>query len=222
MSNGTFFLLALWSAVAPQTLAVELYLLGGEKGLRRGWTFVAGLMFTSLVAGALVAWGMGDLGIHVGQIGGGRRFPVAYMVIGALLIAFAVYIVWRHVRADTRPTRAARVKESSRLDHLVGSGWVALGVGLLFGMPGIPYALALAGAEDRPPIIMAAAIVVFSIITNVCGWAPAVWCSISGQKALGRLASLRAAAGRHHVVIIAAVLAVVGAYLVVFGIVTAS
>ena len=53
-----FFELALISSVSPQTLAVVLYLLGGTRGLRHAWLFVAGTLLTSLASGALVAYGI--------------------------------------------------------------------------------------------------------------------------------------------------------------------
>lgn len=216
-----FLALALLSSIAPQTLAVSLYLLGGRHGVRHAWLFVTGLMLTSLGAGVLVAIGMGDLGIHVGDIGHGRRFPAVYITLGILALLFAGYVLWRHIRARSHPRHAERERDERRLDRMVESSWVAFGVGLMFGMPGVPYALALAEATGSGAAHMLWVIVGFSLITNSWGWIPCVWFMFDRERALRRLTALRASVARHHVAIIVTVLALVGIYLVIFGIVTA-
>lgn len=212
--------LLLWCSVSPQTLAVSLYLLGGNRGLRHAWIFVSGSLASSIGAGIVVAVGMGDLGIHIGRTGGGDRFPWAYITGGVLLIGFAGYVVWRHIRARSRPRHRDRARAERRLERMVDSSWVAFGVGLMFGFPGVPYALGLAKATDGSAWFMLGLIIVFSLVTTCWGWIPCLWCMAQPRKAVRRLQALRAAVGRHRVAIIAAILLIVGMYMVIFGIVT--
>ena len=216
----SFFELALISSISPQTLAVVLYLLGGTRGLRHAWLFVTGTLLTSLVSGGLVAYGIVDLGIRPTGLGNGRHFPVVYMAAGALLVAFAGYILWRHVHARTRPHKHDRAREEARLDRMVESSKVSFAVGLIFGLPGVWYALALVETTGNGIGFTVATIVVFSLISYSWGWIPILWFMADRQRALRMLTALRAAAGRHRIAIVVTVLVLVGAYLMVLGVLT--
>lgn len=216
----SFFELALISSISPQTLAVVLYLLGGTRGLRHAWLFVTGTLVTSLVSGGLVAYGIVDLGIRPTGLGNGRHFPIVYMAAGALLIAFAGYVLWRHVHARTRRHKHDRAREEARLDRMVESSKVSFAVGLLFGMPGVWYALALVETTGHGAWFTLATVVVFSVISYSWGWIPILWFMADRQRALPRLTALRAAAGRHRIAIVVTVLVLVGAYLIVLGVLT--
>lgn len=215
-----FFELALISSVSPQTLAVVLFLLGGTRGLRHAWLFVTGTLITSLVSGGLVAYGIVDLGIRPSGLGDGMRFPAVYITGGVLLLLFAAYILWRHVHARTRPREHDRKREDARLDRMVESSKVSFAVGLLFGLPGVWYALALVETTGHGAWFTLATIVVFSLISYSWGWIPILWFMADRQRALRRLTALRAAADRHHIAIIVTVLVLVGAYLIVLGVLT--
>lgn len=216
-----FFELALISSVSPQTLAITLFLLGGTRGLRHAWLFVGGTLFTSIVAGLAVAAGIGDLGIHVGGAGGGHRFPGIYIGLGVVLVLFAAYIWWRHVRARSHPRQKDRTREERRLNRMVESSWVALGVGLAFGMPGVPYALALAETSGRGMLFTLGTVLVFSVISYSWGWIPNVWFMLDRARAVRVLTRFRVAIARHDIAIVTVVLTIIGIYLVAFGIVTA-
>ncbi|MFM8828081.1 MAG: GAP family protein [Actinomycetota bacterium] len=215
-----FFELALISSVSPQTLAVVLYLLGGTRGLRHAWLFVAGLLITSVTSGALVAYGIVDLGIRPTGLGDGRRFPAVYITAGILLLLFAGYVLWRHLHARSRPREHDRRKEDARLERMVESSKVSFAVGLLFGLPGVWYALALVETTGHGAWYTAATIVVFSLISSAWAWIPILWFMADHQRALRMLTALRTAAGRHRIAIIVAVLVLVGTYLIVLGVLT--
>lgn len=213
--------LALLSSISPQTLAVVLYLLGGRRGLRHAWLFVAGLLLMSIASGVLVAVGMVDLGIHLDGLGGGRRFPTVYLVGGILLVLFAAYVLVRHARARTLLARPDRAREERRLERMVESSWVSFGVGLVFGLPGVWYALALAEASGDGSGRTLAAVLVFSVISYAWAWIPVLWFMADHQRALRLLTRLRAAVGRHRIAIVVTVMLLVGGYLIVLGILTA-
>ncbi len=215
-----FFELALVSSVSPQTLAVVLFLLGGNRGLRHAWLFAFGTLLTSVVSGLLVATGIGDLGIHVDGFGNGRHFPTADLMGGILLIAFAAYVLWRHLRARSHPHRPDRTREERRLARMVESSRVSFVVGLIFGLPGIWYALALAETSGHGAGFTLAVVLVFSVISYSWAWGPIVWFMADGQRALRVLAGMRSVVGRHRIAIVVAVLVLVGVYLVVLGILT--
>ena len=215
-----FFELALISSVSPQTLAVVLYLLGGTRGLRHAWLFVSGTLITSLASGALVAYGIVDLGIHPAGLGDGMHFPVVYITAGVLLLLFAAYVLWRHVHARTRPREHDRAREDARLERMVESSKVSFVVGLIFGLPGVWYALALVETTGHGVGFTIATIVVFSLISYSWGWIPILWFMADHQRALRMLTALRAAAGRHRIAIIVTVLVLVAAYLIVLGVLT--
>ncbi len=216
-----FVELALLSSISPQTLAVVLYLLGGNRGLRHAWLFVAGLLVMSVASGLLVVAGMVDLGIHVEGLGGGRRFPAVYLTGGILLVLFAGYVGIRHLRARSRPSRPERSREEHRLERMVESSWVSLGVGLVFGLPGVWYALALAEVSGDGTGRTLSTVVVFSLISYSWAWIPVLWFMAERDRALRILTRLRAAAGRHRVAIVMMVLLAVGAYLIALGVLTA-
>ena len=215
-----FFELALLSSISPQTLAVVLFLLGGKKGLKHAWLFVGGTLFTSVVAGLVVAIGLGDLGIHLNGLGNGHRFPGIYIGLGVLLMLFAAYVLARHLRARSRPRKHDRTREEQRLNHMVASSWVALGVGLIFGMPGPGYALALAETSGRGMLFTVGTVLVFSVISYSWGWIPNVWFMCDRQRAVRRLTAFRAAIAKHDIAIIVTVLMIIGLYLTVVGIAT--
>jgi hypothetical protein len=215
-----FFELAVLSSISPQTLAVTLFLLGGQKGLKHAWLFVSGTLITSVVAGLVVAAGLGDLGIHLNGVGGGTNFPGIYITLGVLVLLFAAYVWWRHVRARLNPHKKDRTRETRRLNHMVESSWVALGVGLVFGMPGVGYALALAEVSGRSWGFILAAVIVFSLISYSWGWIPNVWYMLDRDRAVRVLTRFRAAIAKHDIAIITVVLIIVGLYLVIFGLVT--
>ena len=215
-----FFELALLSSISPQTLAVVLFLLGGRNGLKHAWLFVGGTLFTSVVAGLVVAVGIGDLGIHMNGLGNGHKFPGVYITLGLLLIGFAAYVLVRHLRARSRPKKKDRTREDRRLNHMVESSWVALGVGLVFGMPGPGYALALAETSGRGMAFTLGTVLVFSVISYSWGWIPNVWFMCDRQRAVRRLTAFRAAIAKHDIAIIVTVLTVIGLYLTIVGIVT--
>lgn len=215
-----FFELAAISSVSPQTLAVTLFLLGGNRGLKHAWLFVGGTLFTSVVAGLVVSAGIGDLGIHVGGAGGGKQFPGIYIGLGVLMLLFAGYVWWRHVRARLNPHPKDRTRAERRLNHMVESSWVSLGVGLIFGMPGVAYALALAELSGHSWGFMLAAVLVFSVISYSWGWIPNVWFMLDRDRALRVLTRFRTAIAKHDIAIITVVLVIAGLYLLIFGIVT--
>jgi len=216
-----FFELAALSSISPQTLAVTLFLLGGRQGLKHAWLFVGGTLFTSIVAGLVVSAGIGDLGIHLSGVGGGRRFPGIYIGLGVVVLLFAAYVWWRHTRARLNPHTKDRTRENRRLNHMVESSWVALGVGLVFGMPGVGYALALAEVSGHSWGFILGAVLVFSAISYSWGWIPSVWYMLDRDRAVRILTRFRAAIAKHDIAIVTVVLVIVGLYLLVFGLVTA-
>jgi hypothetical protein len=213
--------LAFLSSISPQTLAVVLFLLGGTRGLRHAWLFITGTLFTSVAAGVVVAVGLGDLGIHVSGLGGARRFTAAYITGGVLFIVFAGYVVWRNARTQSRPHTRDRAREERRLDRMVESSWVAFAVGLVFGLPGPGYALALAETSGHSLGFTVVTVLVFSVISYSWAWIPTVWFMLDAQRATRLLTAFRASVSRHHIAIIATVLALVGIYLLTIGIATA-
>lgn len=217
--------LALLASISPQTLAAVLYLLGGPHGVRNTWAFLGGEMITSVVSGALVAVGIADLGISASGIGHGRKFPIAYITFGILLLAMAAWVLWRgrHPREIRRLRRRGHDprKAEARLERMSASWRVALGVGILFGLPSGWLALALAEIAGHGVIYTGLSLVLFTVIAYSWGWIPMLWFLLDRERAVRRLAALRAWVVRHHVAIITAVLSAVGAYLIAFGVITA-
>jgi len=215
-----FFELAFLSSISPQTLAVVLYLLGGKKGLKHSWLFVGGALFTSLVAGTVVAVGLADTGIHLSGLTSGHRMPGAYITAGLVLLLFAGYVLWWHERARSHRKKKDRASDSRRLERMVESSWVALGVGLIFGFPGPGYALALAETSGHAMGFTMATVVIFSVISYSWGWIPIVWFMFDQNRAVRVLTRFRTGVAKHHIAIIVSVLAVVGLYLLILGLLT--
>ena len=215
-----FFELAFLSSISPQTLAVVLYLLGGKKGLKHSWLFVGGALFTSLVAGTIVAVGLADTGIHLSGLTSGHRMPGAYITAGLVLLLFAGYVLWWHERARSHRKKKDRASDSKRLERMVESSWVALGVGLIFGFPGPGYAIALAETRGHAMGFTMATVVIFSVISYSWGWIPIVWFMFDQSRAVRVLTRFRTGVAKHHIAIIVSVLAVVGLYLLILGLLT--
>ncbi len=212
--------LAFLSSISPQTLAVVLYLLGGKRGAKHASLFVGGTLITSFVAGIAVTQGLADTGIHVDSVGGGRHLPGVYVGFGIALLLFAGYVLWRSHRAEAHRHHRDREKESRRLDRMVESSYICLGVGLIFGVPGPGYALVLAEAAGTPFGHMLLVVTAFSLISYSWGWIPVLWYMVDRDRALRRLQALRAGVSRHRIALIVSVLALVGTYLVVLGVLT--
>jgi hypothetical protein len=66
-----------------------------------------------------------------------------------------------------------------------------------------------------------ATVLVFSAISYSWGWGPIVWFMADRARALRLLTALRAAVGRHRIAIVVTVLVLVGAYLIVLGVLAA-
>lgn len=213
--------LALLASVSPQTLALVLYLLGGPHGLRNASVFVSAELFASMVSGALVALGIADLGIHVNGIGHGSTFPGVYIAGGVLLLGCAAWVLWRS--RHPRPSRHERTREEAeaRLERMAASWKAALGVGLVFGLPSVWLAYALAKTSGHGPWWTALALLVFTAIAYSWGWLTILWYVLDRDRAVRRITALREAVGRHRIALIVAVLSAVGAYLIGFGVVTA-
>lgn len=212
--------LAFLSSISPQTLAVVLYLLGGKRGATHASLFVSGTLITSFVAGIAVTEGLADTGIHVGSIGGGHAFPGIYLGFGIGLLLFAGYVLWRSRRAEAHRHHKDREKDSRRLDRMVESSYICLGVGLIFGVPGPGYALVLAETAGTSLGHVLLVVTVFSLISYSWGWIPVLWYMMDRDRAMRRLQALRAGATRHRIALVVSVLSLVGAYLVVMGVLT--
>lgn len=212
---------ALLASVSPQTLALVLYLLSGPHGLRNASVFVGAELFASTVTGALVALGIADLGIHVNGIGHGTAFPGVYIGAGVLLLGCAAWVLWRS--RHPRPSRHEHTREEAeaRLERIAASWKAALGVGLVFGLPSVWLAYALAKTSGHGPWWTTLSLVVFTAIAYSWGWLTILWYVLDRDRAVRRITALRTSVGRHRIAIIVAVLAAVGAYLVGFGVVTA-
>ena len=195
-------------------------MLGGRNGLRNTWVFIGGEVFTSLVSGAAVALGIADLGIHVGSIGGGAKFPGIYIGAGALLLVAAAWVLWRSRHPRARRHEHDRHQAEQRLERMAESWKVALGVGLVFGLPSPWFALALAKTSGHGAGYTALTVLVFTVIAYSWGWIPAVWFMFDRARAVRLLTGMRSAVGRHRIAIIVAVLAAVGGYFIAFGVIT--
>jgi hypothetical protein len=125
--------LGLAIAVEPLPMTGYLLLLGSERGLRKGWAFLAGWLLTLVAIVALTLTLTGGEPLRTGSAPSASMLVVK-IVVGAGLLVFA----WRGHRRPTRPRTAPRWM--SRVDRS-GPGAAA---GLAFFLQ--PWGLVAAGA----------------------------------------------------------------------------
>ena len=148
------------------------------------------------------------------RTGGGIGIGISSLVLGVLLVAFAV-VAWR------RPARPANATDATERHRQSSKLIVALGVGLVvWGAPGLPYLAALTLISDAR--LSATATALYGAVAVVCGlWIielPLVACLMRPEPTRHRLGQLDRWARDHGRRLLAALLAGVGALLAGVGV----
>jgi hypothetical protein len=207
----TLDLIVLGLAVALEPLPVSGYLLllGSERGLRKGWAFLAGWLLTLVAVVALTLALTGGEPLRTGSAPS-TSMLVVKIVVGVGLLAFA----WRSHRQPTRPRTTPRWM--SRVDRS-GPGAAA---GLAFLLQ--PWGLVAAGAAtitraDASRAATFAVLAAFCLLGTSSYLGLQVYAVRRPDAARQRLNGLLGWIGEHQGQLAMALAAAVGLWLVLNG-----
>jgi hypothetical protein len=216
--------LALAAAVYPPLLAGIIILLARDKPVAMLAAFMAGGMVVTFVLGLLIVLVLGDWLSNRTQ---NSTSPVVDIVIGALSLLGA-FVLHRRIRERKRGVvRAAKKPKDgpSRTQLMLNEGtpWAAFAAGLILCLPGIWYLDALKDIAQSDPstATVFVDILVFMVIMFVLAELPLIGYMVAPEATQVRVASFQAWMSRNGRTVGMWAAALIGAYLLIKGIVNA-
>jgi hypothetical protein len=216
--------LALAAAVYPPLLAGIIILLARDKPVAMLAAFTAGGMVVTFVLGLLIVFVLGDWLSNRSQ---NSTSPIVDIVIGVLSLLGA-FVLHRRIRErDRGVVRAAKKPKDgpSRTQLMLNEGtpWAAFAAGLILCLPGIWYLDALKDIAQSDPstATVFVDILVFMVIMFVLAELPLIGYIVAPDATQLRVASFHAWMGRNGRTVGMWAAALIGAYLLIKGIVNA-
>jgi hypothetical protein len=216
--------LALAAAVYPPLLAGIIVLLARDKPVAMLAAFMAGGMVVTFVLGLLIVLVLGDWLSNRTQ---NSTSPVVDIVIGALSLLGA-FVLHRRIRERKRGVvRAAKKPKDgpSRTQLMLNEGtpWAAFAAGLILCLPGIWYLDALKDIAQSDPstATVFVDIIAFMLIMFVLAELPLIGYMVAPEATQVRVASFQAWMSRNGRTVGMWAAALIGAYLLIKGIVNA-
>jgi hypothetical protein len=210
---GAIFLLGLAAAVYPQLLAVVVLILTRPNPKPLLWACYAGSLSVSVGAGIAILAVFRSRGTIAGT-SSHRLGPAAYLALGTIALALAVFIASR--RGRDRAGTAARRKSRAELALKDGSLAVGFVVGALLALPG-PFDLLALGRlarGDYTAIAAGALIVAFALIKFVLIEIPILGYAVDPDGTTERVARFSGWMHANKLVAMAAAVAVIGLLLI--------
>ena len=216
--------LALAAAVYPPLLAGIIILLARDKPVAMLAAFMAGGMVVTFVLGLLIVLVLGDWLSNRSQ---NSTSPIVDIVIGVLSLLGA-FVLHRRIRERERGVvRAAKKPKDgpSRTQLMLNEGtpWAAFAAGLILCLPGIWYLDALKDIAQSDPstATVFVDILVFMVIMFVLAELPLIGYMVAPEATQVRVASFHAWMSRNGRTVGMWAAALIGAYLLIKGIVNA-
>ena len=216
--------LALAAAVYPPLLAGIIILLARDKPVAMLAAFMAGGMVVTFVLGLLIVLVLGDWLSNRSQ---NSSSPIVDIVIGILSLLGA-FLLHRRIRERERGVvRVAKKPKDgpSRTQLMLNEGtpWAAFAAGLILCLPGIWYLDALKDIAQSDPstATVFVDILVFMVVMFVLAELPLIGYMVAPEATQLRVASFHAWMGRNGRTVGMWAAALIGAYLLIKGIVNA-
>jgi hypothetical protein len=216
--------LALAAAVYPALLAGIIVLLARDEPLAMLAAFTAGGMIVTFVIGLLIVLVLGDALSTKSQ---NSASPTVDIVIGVLSLVGAA-VLHRRIRERERGVVSASKKNKdgpSRTQMMLREGgpWGAFAAGLILNLPGIWYLDFLKDLSQTNPSTTAVIveILVFMLIMFSLAELPLIGYLIAPEATKARVASFQAGMSKHGRTIGMWAAALIGAYLIIKGIINA-
>jgi hypothetical protein len=215
--------LALAAAVYPPLLAGIIILLARDKPVAMLAAFMAGGMLVSLVLGLLIVFVLGDWLSSRTQ---NSTSPIVDIVIGVLSLVGAFVLHQRIRERERGVVRAKKPKDGpSRTSQMLNEGtpWAAFAAGLIVCLPGIWYLDALKDiAQSNPSTAgVIVEILVFIVIMFVLAELPLIGYVVAPEATQRRVTSFQAWMSRNGRAVGMWAAALIGAYLLIKGIINA-
>jgi hypothetical protein len=216
--------LALAAAVYPPLLAGIIILLARDKPVAMLAAFMAGGMLVTFVLGLLIVFVLGDWLSNRSQ---NSTSPIVDIVVGVLSLVGAV-VLHRRIRERERGVVRASKKQKdgpSRTQLMLNEGtpWAAFAAGLILNLPGIWYLDALKDIAQSNPstTTVIVEILVFIVIMFSLAELPLIGYLVAPEATQLRVASFQAWMSRNGRTVGMWAAALIGAYLLIKGIVNA-
>ena len=207
---------ALGGAVSPTMLAVVVVLLASPKqGRLKGFLFFLGALVVSIAFCFLVHFVLKGIAQRHPSRGQLRIDGVIDVVVGVLLV------LWAIVRVVHQPKSKDDADRQAKHVQLGLAGSFVAGIALMAtNFSTLPlYALAIreVGHSKLPEVEQVLELVLITAIVLIPAWLPVVIAVVAPRQSERVLASLRDFLNRHGRMIITALLALIGFYLLVKG-----
>jgi hypothetical protein len=216
--------LALAAAVYPPLLAGIIILLARDKPVAMLAAFMAGGMLVSLVLGLLIVFVLGDWLSNRSQ---NSASPIVDIVIGVLSLVGA-FVLHQRIRERERGVVRTSKKSKdgpSRTSQMLNEGtpWAAFAAGLIVCLPGIWYLDALKDIADSNPstATVIVDILVFIVIMFVLAELPLIGYVVAPEATQQRVTSFQTWMSRNGRTVGMWAAALIGAYLLIKGIINA-
>jgi hypothetical protein len=231
---ATILVYGLAAAIYPQLLAVVAVILTRPRPQRLLWACYVSSISTSLVCGGAILLAFRDRASVAGSTSH-RLGPSAYLTIGVLAVCIAVLIATRSGRAllggslpfvqRRRAERSSQAgsepKPKSRTQRALsrGSAPVAIGVGVILGVPG-PFDLLAVGRLARggyAAIVLVVTMIAFNLVKFVLIEIPTLSYAVDPDRTAARVDRFSRWMKANKITVIAAVVGVIGAALIYRG-----
>jgi Sap, sulfolipid-1-addressing protein len=216
--------LAIAASVYPPLLAGIIILLARDKPVAMLAAFMAGGMLVTFVLGLLIVFVLGDWLSNRSQ---NSTSPVVDIVIGVLSLVGAFVLHQRIREREQGVVRASKKPKDgpSRTQLMLNEGtpWAAFAAGLVLNLPGIWYLDALKDIADSNPSTSAVVveILVFIVIMFSLAELPLIGYMVAPEATQARVKSFQAGMSKHGRTVGMWAAAVIGAYLLIKGVVNA-
>lgn len=213
--------LAALAALYPPALVIAAVYLSSARPRKLAGFFVVGAGLMTVVAGIviLVALRAGGLSLPANR---SPRYGLR-VGLGALALAAAGYLIWRHRHRHRRPSDTAHARKPGRISRMTAHPrpLTALVVGVVLFAPGVGFiaavqVIATAKASDAAT---AAALVMVVVIDLAFAWLPVVLYLVAPEATTRALRATNTWLGAHGRTLLTGSLGAVGTILLIDGLV---
>jgi len=207
---------ALGGAISPTMLAVAVVLLAAPKqGRLKGFLFFLGALAFSIAFCIAVHFLLKGVGVHRATKGKVQVDGIVDVVIGALLVLWAILRVVRGPKPADAESNGKDRKQLGLAGALV-AGLVMMATNLST-LPLYALAIRVVGNSKLPEAEQLAELALITAIVLIPVWFPVALATVAPKASQRVLGAIREFLDRHSWTIITVILVVIGFYLVIKG-----